>query len=55
MFFIVRCMPTADGHVILLQRHREPEPVVQLLLNRLHLRLPNQPPPRIYDKGALEM
>jgi len=45
-------LPTTDGRVILLQRYTEPEPEVQLLLDRLNLRLPNQPPPRIYDKGA---
>jgi len=48
-------LPTTDGRVILLQRYTEPEPEVQLLLDRLNLRLPSQPPPRIYDKGALEM
>lgn len=48
-------LPTTDGRVILLQRHTEPEPEVQLLLDRLKLRLPSQPPPRIYDKGVLEM
>jgi len=48
-------LPTTDGRVILLQRYTEPEPDVQLLLDRLNLRLPRQPPPRIYDKGALEM
>jgi len=37
------------------QRHAEPEPEVQLLLERLNLRLTSQPPPRIYDKGVLEM
>jgi hypothetical protein len=48
-------LPTTDGRIILLQRYTEPEPEVQLLLDRLNLRLPSQPPPRIYDKGALEM
>ena len=48
-------LPTTDGRVILLQRYTEPEPEFQLLLDRLDLHLPNQPPPRIYDKGALEM
>jgi hypothetical protein len=48
-------LPTTDGRVILLQRYTEPEPEVQLLLDRLNLRLPSQPPPRIYDKGVLEM
>ena len=48
-------LPTTDGRVILLQRYTEPEPEVQLLLDRLNLRLPSQPPPRIYDKGVVEM
>jgi len=48
-------LPTTDGSVILLQRYTEPEPDVQLLLDRLNLRLPSQPPPRIYDKGVMEM
>jgi len=48
-------LPTTDGRVILLQRYTEPEPDIQLLLDRLNLRLPSQPPPRIYDKGVIEM
>jgi hypothetical protein len=48
-------LPTTDGRIILLQRYTEPEPDVQLLLDRLNLRLPGQPPPRIYDKGVMEM
>jgi len=48
-------LPTTDGRVVLLQRYTEPEPEVQLLLHRLKLRLPSQPPPRIYDKGVLQM
>jgi hypothetical protein len=48
-------LPTTDGRVILLQRYTEPEPDLQLLLDRLNLRLPGQPPPRIYDKGVIEM
>lgn len=48
-------LPTPDGRVILLQRYTEPEPEVQLLLDRLNLRLPRQPPRPIYDKGVLKM
>jgi transposase len=43
-------LPTTDGRTILLQRYTEPSPEVQLLLDRLGMRLPNQPPPRIYGQ-----
>jgi hypothetical protein len=33
-------LPTTDGRVILLQRYTEPEPDIQLLLDRLNLRPP---------------
>jgi hypothetical protein len=32
---------------LILSRHTEPEPEQQLLLDRLRLQLPPQPPPRI--------
>jgi hypothetical protein len=38
-------IPTTDGRELLLTRHTQPEP--ELLLERLHLTLPAQPPPRI--------
>lgn len=40
-------VPTVDGRELVLARRTEPEPDVLLLLERLALTLPNQPPPRI--------
>ena len=40
-------LPTTDGRTLILSRYTQPEPEQQLLLDRLHLRLPEQPPPRI--------
>jgi hypothetical protein len=40
-------IPTTDGRTLILQRHTHPEPDVKLLLERLKLKLPAQPPPRI--------
>ncbi len=48
-------LPTTDGRTILLQRYTEPSPEVQLLLDRLGMRLPNQPPPRIYGQEENKM
>jgi len=40
-------IPTTDGRELLLTRHTEPEPELKLLLERLRLELPAQPPPKI--------
>jgi hypothetical protein len=40
-------LPTTDGRTLILSRHTEPEPEQHLLLERLRLQLPPQPPPRI--------
>jgi hypothetical protein len=40
-------LPTTDGREILLTRYTHPESELQLLIDRLKLRLPPQPPPRI--------
>jgi hypothetical protein len=40
-------LPTTDGRTLIPSRYTEPEPEQQLLLNRLHPSLPEQPPPRI--------
>ena len=40
-------IPTTDGRTILLTRYTEPEPELKLLLERLRLELPTQPPPKI--------
>jgi len=40
-------LPTTDGREIILTRITEPEPDLRLLINRLNLVLPAQPPPTI--------
>jgi hypothetical protein len=40
-------LPTTDGRTLILSRYTEPEADQQLLLDRLNLQLPAQPPPRI--------
>ena len=40
-------LPTTDGRELLLTRYIEPEPELKLLLNKLKLDLPAQPPPKI--------
>ena len=40
-------LPTTDGRLLILPRYTQPEPDHQLLLQRLHLTLPAQPPPII--------
>ena len=47
--------PTTDGRVLTLPRHTEPEPEVELLLERLKLTLPPQPKPRITAAQKIEM
>jgi hypothetical protein len=45
-------LPTTDGRAVLLSRYTEPEPEQALLLQRLRINLPNQPPPRITPDGV---
>jgi hypothetical protein len=40
-------LPTTDGREIILSRYTEPEPELRLLIDRLKLELPAQPPPKI--------
>jgi hypothetical protein len=40
-------LPTTDGREIILTRHTEPEPELRLLIARMNLTLPAQPPPKI--------
>ena len=47
--------PTTDGRVLTLPRHTEPEPEVELLLERLKLTLPPQPKPRITAARKIEV
>jgi hypothetical protein len=39
-------LPTTDGRQIVLTRYTQPEPELQLLIDRLKLTLPAQPPPK---------
>jgi transposase len=41
------CLPTSDGRWLIMPRHTEPESEQLMLLEKLGLRLPPQPPPRI--------
>ncbi|MBV9375678.1 MAG: hypothetical protein JO320_11575 [Alphaproteobacteria bacterium] len=40
-------LPTTDGRELVLTRYTEPEPELRLLLDKLKLELPAQPPPKI--------
>lgn len=40
-------LPTTDGREVILTRYTQPEPDQRLLLDRLKLQLPEQPPPKI--------
>jgi len=43
-------LPTTDGREVILTRHTQPEPDQRLLLDKLKLTLPEQPPPKITAK-----
>jgi hypothetical protein len=45
-------IPTTDGRVLILPRHTEPQIEQAMLLQKLHLTLPSQPPPRIRASDA---
>lgn len=40
-------LPTTDGRELTLPRYTQPEPEHRILLDRLRLHLPSQPPPKI--------
>jgi hypothetical protein len=46
-------LPTTDGRHVILSRYTQPEPELQVLLQRLRLNLPDQPPPRITAAGQV--
>jgi len=48
-------MPTTDGRRLVLSRYTQPEVGVRLLLQRLKLRLPEQPPPHLSAAQKLEV
>ena len=41
-------LPVNDGRCLVMSRYTEPEPEQRLLLDKLGLELPQQPPPKIY-------
>ena len=45
-------VPTTDGRELMLTRHTEPESELKLLLDKLRLELPAQPPPKITAEAA---
>jgi Transposase DDE domain len=45
-------VPTTDGRELLLTRYTQPEPELCLLLDKLKLELPAQPPPKISTAAA---
>ncbi len=55
------CLPTTDGRTLVMPRYTQPEPDQTILLHRLKLSLPAQPPPRIkarsneYPQKALRL
>jgi hypothetical protein len=46
-------LPTTDGREIILSRYTEPEPELLLLIDRMKLDLPAQPPPKIAARALL--
>ena len=44
--------PTTDGRTLILPRFTEPEPQQRMILEKLGLTLPPQPPPRIRAAAA---
>jgi len=46
-------LPTTDGRQIILTRTTQPEPELKLLLDKLKLELPAQPPPKISAAQAM--
>jgi hypothetical protein len=47
-------IPTSDGRVLVMPRHTEPQPQQLMILQKLKLELPPQPPPRIRG-GNIEL
>ena len=48
-------LPVNDGRCLVMARHTEPQPEQQLLLDKLGLHLPQQPPPKIYASQLAAM
>jgi hypothetical protein len=46
-------LPTSDGRWLIMPRYTQPETEQQMVLEKLKLELPGQPPPRIRSNGTL--
>ncbi len=46
-------VPTTDGRWLVMSRYTQPEKAVALLLTRLKMKLPDQPPPRLSTERKL--
>ncbi len=46
-------LPTTDGRKVILSRYTQPEPELRILLKQLRMSLPEQPPPRVTNKGEV--
>jgi transposase len=44
------CIPTTDGRILQMRRYSQPEPEHQIILDKLKMDLPKQPPPKIYSR-----
>jgi hypothetical protein len=47
------CIPTVDGRWLILPRYTQPDTDTKILLHKLRMDLPAQPPPRITANPAL--
>ena len=45
-------LPTTDGRCLILPRYTQPEPEVKMVLQKLRMTLPAQPPSRIRATGV---
>lgn len=45
--------PTTDGRTLILSRYTQPGADQKILLEKLRLQLPDQPPPRITSRGPI--
>ena len=46
-------LPTTDGRQVIMSRYTQPERELQILIERLRLSLPDQPPPRVTANGEV--
>lgn len=44
-------LPTTDGREVILSRYTQPTPEIKMVLEKLKLKLPAQPPPQITSRG----